>query len=312
MTLRRRDFITLLGGAAAWPVAARAQQAASGIIGWLDAIGERDSSAFRLGLQDAGYTASGTVPILYFASPNDLIPHLAVIVATGELALTAAKAATPTIPIVFYSESDPIKLSLVSRLDRPGGNLTGVISLGNPMVEKQLQLLHNLVRDFDTVAYLTNPTNPNAESTTLELQTAASLLGLRVQVLNASSAAAITMAFATLVQDPAGGLLVARDSLFARNLQLIARLALNQRMPTIASFHEFVTWSGLMTYGPSKSAWGRQVGAYVGRILKGEDPGNLPVVQFAKFDFAINVTTAAALGLEVPRATLSTADAVIE
>jgi putative tryptophan/tyrosine transport system substrate-binding protein len=208
--------------------------------------GERDTSAFRLGLQDSGYAASRTVPILIrhdrpASLADDLIrTPVAMIVAAGDVAL-AAKAATTSIPIVFYTERDPIKLGLVASLDRPGGNLTGVRSLGNPMVGKQLQLLHEIVPNSDTIAYLTNPTNRNAESDAKEVQTAAGLLGLRVHILNASVASDITAAFAVLVQEPAG--LVARDPLFIANAKLIARLALNQRVATLASSREFVAWS---------------------------------------------------------------------
>jgi putative ABC transport system substrate-binding protein len=218
------------------------------MIGWLDAVGERDTSAFRLGLQDSGYAASRTVPIpIRHDRPASLADDLirtpvAMIVAAGDVALVA-KAATTSIPIVFYTERDPIKLGLVASLDRPGGNLTGVRSLGNPMVGKQLQLLHEIVPNSDTIAYLTNSTNRNAESDAKEVQTAAGLLGLRVHILNASVASDITAAFAVLVQEPAGGLLVARDPFFIANAKLIARLALNQRVATLASSREFVAWS---------------------------------------------------------------------
>jgi putative tryptophan/tyrosine transport system substrate-binding protein len=303
-SIGRRKFITALGTAVAWPLAARAQQPAR-IVGWLDTLGERDTSAFRLGLQDSGYAAGRAIPILGLrhdrsALADDLIRiQVAMIVAAGDVAL-AAKAATTSTPIVFYTERDPIKLGLISNLDRPGGNLTGVSSLGNPMAGKQLQLLHELLPNPETIAYLTNPTNPNAESDTKEVQSAAGMLGLRVHILNASVASDIAAAFAVLVQEPAGGLLVARDPFFIANVKLIARLALNQRIPTMASSREFATWSGLMSYGPSSSEWGQQVGAYAGRILKGANPGDLPVVQSTKFEFAINLTTAAALGLTVP------------
>jgi putative ABC transport system substrate-binding protein len=316
--MRQREFIALLGGGAAtWPLAARAQQPARGMIGWFDAVGERDTSAFRLGLRDSGFTR--TVPILTIrhdrlasSLADDLIRiPVATIVAAGDVAL-AAKEATATIPIVFYTERDPIKLGLVSSLDRPGGNLTGVSGLGNPMAGKQLQLLHELVPNSDTIAYLTNPTDPNAESDTKEVQTAAGMLGLQVHILNASVASDIAAAFAVLVQEPAGGLLVARDPFFISNVKLIARLALNQGVPTMVSSREFVTWSGLMSFGPSKSEWGRQVGAYTGRILQGGNPGDLPVVQSTKFEFTINLTTATALGLTVPPTLLETADEVIE
>jgi putative tryptophan/tyrosine transport system substrate-binding protein len=313
--MRRREFIALLGGGAAtWPLAGRAQQPGR-MIGWLGAVGERDTSAFRLGLQDSGYAARVAIltwPDRPASLADDLIrTPVAMIVAAGNVAL-AAKAATTSIPIVFYTERDPIKLGLVTSLDRPGGNLTGVSSLGNPMAGKQLQLLHELVPNSDTIAYLTNPTDPNAESDTKEVQTAAGMLGLRVHILNASVASDITAAFAVLVQEPAGGLLVARDPFFISNVKLIARLALNQGVPTMVSSREFVTWSGLMSFGPSKSEWGRQVGAYTGLILQGGNPGDLPVVQSTKFEFTINLTTATALGLTVPPTLLETADEVIE
>jgi putative ABC transport system substrate-binding protein len=305
------------GTAVVWPLAARAQQPAL-IVGWLDTVGERDTSAFRLGLQDSGYAASRTVPILSMrhdrpaSLADDLIrAPVAMIIAAGDVAL-AAKAATTSIPIVFYTERDPIKLGLVSSIERPGGNLTGVSGLGNPKAGKQLQLLHELVPRSGTIAYLANPANPNAESDAKEVQAAAGALGLRVHILSASIASDIPAAFAVLVQEPAGGLLVARDPLFIGNVQQIARLALNQRVPTVVSSREFVTWSGLMSYGPSNTEWGRQVGAYAGRILQGESPGNLPVVQSTKFELAVNLTTAAALGLTVPPDVLATADEVVE
>jgi putative ABC transport system substrate-binding protein len=317
-SIGRRKFLAAFGGAAAaWPLAARAQQPVRSI-GWLGTEGERDTSAFRLGLQDSGYTASRFVPILSLrhdrsALADDLIRiQVAVIVAAGEDAPLAAKAATTTIPIVFYTERDPIKLGLVSSLDRPGGNLTGVSSLGPPAAGKQLQLLHEFVPSSDTIAYLTDPANPNAASDTKEAQTAAGMLGLRVHVLNASVASDIAAAFAILFQEPAGALLVARYPIFAANVERIARMALNQGVPAMISSREFVTWSGLISYGPSNSEWGRQAGASAGRILRGQNPGDLPVVASTKFELAINLTTATALGLTLPPNVLAAADELVK
>jgi putative tryptophan/tyrosine transport system substrate-binding protein len=316
-SIGRRKFIAALGTAAAWPLATRAQHLARAV-GWVDGVGERDTSTFRLGMQDSGYATSRAVPILSIRhdGPASLADELnripvAVIVAAGDAAL-AAKAATTSIPIVFYTERNPIKLGLVSSVDRPGGNLTGVSGLGDPMAGKQLQLLHELAPNTDTIAYLSNPTDPNAESDIHEVQTAAGMLGLRLHILNANVPSEIAAAFAALVQEPAEGLLVARNPFFIRNVKLIAGLALNQGVPTMVSSREFVTWSGLMSYGPSKSEWGRQVGVYAGRILNGANPGDLPVVRSTKFELAINLTTARALGLTVPLSQLARADEVIE
>jgi putative ABC transport system substrate-binding protein len=328
--MRRRAFITLLGGAAAWPLAAQAQQPAMPVVGILNSTSRDDPNAadqlraFNRGLAESGYIEGQNVVIENRWAENqyDRLPALAaelvrrrvtVIAAAGGIASAlAAKAVTTTIPIVFSTGGDPVKLGLVSSLNRPGGNLTGASSLGNALVGKQLQLLHELVPKADAIAFLVNPNNPTAEADTKEAHAAAGVLGQQIHVLNASAPSDIDAAFASLVRQRAGGLLVARDPFLNAASDQLATLALRHAVPTILSVREFATAGGLVSYGPSFGEVFRQMGVYTGRILKGEKPADLPVMQATKFELVINLKTAKALGLTVSNQMQLLADEVIE
>jgi putative ABC transport system substrate-binding protein len=326
--MRRREFITLLGGAAvAWPLAARAQQPAMPVVGFLD-NGSPGSGAsvggLLRGLNEAGYVDGRNVAVEYRWAENqsDRLPALAadlvrrkvaVIVTPGStLAAFAAKGATTTIPIVFGVGFDPVELGLVGSLNRPAGNLTGVSRLTHEAVTKRLALLHEMVSAATSIAVLSNPANRANEAETRELQVAARVLGLRLLVLNASSLDEIETAFATLVQQRVGGLLVNSDVLFTNRPEQLATLAARHVVPAIYAYREYVAVGGLMSYGASFADSFRQVGVYAGRILKGEKPGDLPVQQPTKFELTINLKTAKALGLEIPPMLLARADQVID
>jgi putative ABC transport system substrate-binding protein len=330
MTLRRREFITLLGGAAvAWPLAARAQQAMP-VIGFLSsgsAEGYADTVAMiRQGLSDTGYIEGRDVTIQYrFADEHydrlaelvaDLVKRrVAVIFATGSvLPALAAKAATTTIPIVFANGSDPVALGLVTSLSRPGGNATGVSFISTELASKKLELLRELVPRATGVALLVNPRNPNAESSIADTQAAAKILGVKLFVVNAVNASDLDVAFATIVQQRADALVVGTDVLFngPRRTQQLITLAAVHAVPTMFNGRDRVTAGGLISYGTDVDAMTRQAGAYIGRILKGEKPGDLPVMQPTKFELFINLKTAKTLGLTVPPSLLAIADEVIE
>jgi putative ABC transport system substrate-binding protein len=326
--MKRREFITLLGrAAAAWPAAAVAQQPAIPVVGYL-IVGSRDvlphlERAFHQGLSETGYVEGRNVAIEYRSAENqiDRLPALAadlvrrqvgVIAASGGFgAALAVKAASATIPIVFQGGGDPVGAGLVASLNRPGGNLTGVTSLNNELGPKRLEVLHELVPTATTLALLVSRT-PVGESQLRDTQAAARILGLQLHALRASTERDFDMVFAELVQARAGGLVIANDPLFYSHFQRLAALAVRHAVPTISFDREFVTAGGLMSFGGSLTEAWRALGAYTGRILKGDNPADLPVQQITKVELIINTKTAKALGLTFPITLLGRADEVIE
>jgi len=326
--MRRREFITLLGGAAAWPLPVRAQQPAMPVVGFVypgtPELSTGIVAAFRNGLGESGFTEGRNVTVEFRFAYNDnaRLPELmadlvrrkvAVIVTPGSTpAALAAKAATTSIPIVFSVGTDPVEVGLVASISRPGGNVTGIGSLNSELAPKRLGLMIELVPSVDRFAILVNPTNPNAELIVRDAQAAGSVIGRQVEILAASTAREIDSAFASLAQKRVDALVVSPDPLLDnRRLQLVT-LAAHHRLPTIYSFRENVEIGGLMSYGSSARDRDRQAGIYVGRILKGETPANLPVMRAVKFEFVFNLQTARALGLDVPATLLAQADEVIE
>jgi putative ABC transport system substrate-binding protein len=327
--MKRREFISLLGGAAAaWPLAARAQQPAMPVIGFLTSLGINDRpnlrDAFRRGLSEAGFVEGHNVTIEYRFAENqpDRLPALAadlvgrrvaVIAATGGGAsVLAAKASTTTIPIVLLTGGDPIQQGYVASLNRPGGNLTGVSWFGTQVGAKGLGLLHELVPDAAVIGLMVNPKLPESARTQSDVQEAARVLGRQLLVLHASTASEINAAFATLAQRRADALLVGGDPFFSSRRQQIVALAARDGIPAIYFNREFVAAGGLMSYGNDPVDAYRRAGVYVGRILNGASPSDLPVDQATKFEFVINLKTAKALGLEIPPTLLARADEVIE
>ena len=330
--MRRREFITLLGGAApavTWPLAARAQQRPRPVIGFLEGISSDASAerlrAFRQGLKEAGFVEGENVAIEYRWAENqpgrlpalasDLVRRrVAVIAATGgSAAAFAAKAATTTIPIVIRVQDDPVRVGLVASLARPGGNLTGVNFLVSELTAKRLELLRELVPGAARVAVLVNPANAtNTETTLRDVEAAARALGLQIQVLNASTGREIDSAFATFAHERPDALFVGVNGFFTSRRVQLANLAARHGIPMGSGLREFAEAGGLMSYGTSLTDSYRQVGGYVGRILKGAKPADLPVVQASKFELVINHQTARMLGVTVPPLMLTIADEVIE
>jgi putative ABC transport system substrate-binding protein len=328
--VRRRDFIKIIAGSAAvWPIAARAQQPVLPVVAFLRTgsadTDARNVAAFRKGLNETGFVEGQNVTVEYhwLESPYDRLPALIAdlvrrqvaaiaTVGTPHVAL-AAKAATATIPIVFGEGIDPVELGLVPSLAQPGGNVTGIYFLVTEMTAKRLRLLHELVPKAVRVAVLVNPANPSvAKATSRDAQEAAPSMGLNIQILNASTIGEIDAVFATLAREHSDALFVDGDALFLSRRAQFVTLTARDRIPTAYSQRDYVEAGGLMSYGTSIGDTHRQVGVYTGKILKGAKPAELPVLQSTKFEFAINLQMARALGIEVPPGPLSIADEVFE
>jgi putative tryptophan/tyrosine transport system substrate-binding protein len=327
--MRRREFITLLGGAAAaWPLTARAEQPALPVVGFVR-DGSADASArfaaaFRKGLNETGYVEGQNVTVEYhwLEGQYDRLPALmadlvrrrvAVIAAPGTVPARAAKAATATIPIVFGVGEDPVRLGLVASLARPGGNATGINFFVQEVTVKRLRLLHELVPKAVRVAVLVNPGNVSvAEATLREVQEAARTIGLQIQILNASTIGEIDAAFATLARERPDALFVAADAFFTSRRGQLATLTARDRIPAAYGVRELVEAGGLMSYGTELADMFRQLGVYTGDILKGAKPGDLPVLQSTKFELVINLQTARAFGIAVSPGVISVADELIE
>ena len=327
--IRRREFITLLGGAAVWPLAARAQTPAVPVIGFLgvsslEKMGGSVLLDFKRGLAETGYLEDRNVAIEYRWADDhyDRLPALAaelvqrrvtVLAAPGSPAAAPAKAATTDIPIVFMIGSDPVQLGLVSSLNHPGGNLTGVSYFNEEIAPKRLNLLHEFIPTVDTIALLVNPANASAATAqTREMQDAVNALGLRLMVIKASNPIELEDAFATLVQQRIEALQLSVDPLFGNHVDQIVALATRSKIPTIYPWREFTAAGGLMNYGASIPDAYHQVGVYTGQILKGARPADLPVQRPTKLQLVLNVRAAKALGIEFPAKLLTIADEVIE
>ena len=327
--MKRREFITLLSSAAVWPLAARAQQLAMPVIGFLSAgtfeMARDYVAAFHRSLADQGFTEGRNVGIEYrwAEGHNDRLPALAADLVRREVAVIdvgasapgalAAKAATQTIPIVFFIGTDPVKVGLVTNLAHPDGNITGITVLNVDLIAKSLEIMHNLMPPDTTIAALVNPANiPQTATERVIVEDAARARGARVVILNASTPSEIESAFATLVSERVGALVVSGENFFLTQHDLIVELAARHAVPTIYPYREFVLAGGLMSYGTHFADAFRQIGVNTGRILKGEKPADLPVQQVTKIELAINLKTAKALGLTIPLPLLGRADEVIE
>ena len=324
--MKRRKFMTLLSGAVAWPLAARAQQPALPVIGFLNSASAqayaRPLAAFREGLNTTGYVDGRNVAIEYRwadgqydrlpAMAAELVERGVAVIAANGPAVPPAKATTATIPIVFTAGFDPIELGLIASLNRPGGNLTGISILNAELGPKRLELLRELLPAATMVALLINPNNPSAVTVSRELQAVARTIGLEIHVLHASTEAELDAAFATLVELRASALAIGNDPFFNSRSARLAALAASHAMPAIYQYREFAAAGGLMSYGGSLTDAYRQAGIYTGRILTGAKPGDLPVQQSTKVELIINLKTAKALGLEVPMRLLMQVDEVIE
>jgi putative tryptophan/tyrosine transport system substrate-binding protein len=326
--MRRRQFITLLGGAAAWPLPARAQQPATTVIGFLSSRSPGESAsvvaAFRQGLIEAAHIENQNVTIEFRWADGqyDRLPalareligiHVAVIAATGDAvsALAAMRATTAT-PIVFVIGGDPVRFGLVTSINRPGGNITGVSLVSSGLGAKRLGLLHELIPNAAVIALLVNPANPNAEPERKDVEQAGHTLGKQIVVLKASSENEFETAFQTLTRQRAGGLVVATDPFLLSRRDQLVTLAARYAIPTMYQFREFATAGGLMSYGTNITGAYRQAGEYTGRILKGEKPVNLPIFQQTKLELVVNLKAAKALGLSIPPTLLVFADELIE
>jgi putative ABC transport system substrate-binding protein len=328
--MRRREFIMLLGGAAAaWPLAARAQQPAMPVIGYLtiglQTMEDPRMVSFQEGLREQGFVEGRTAVIErryastgdyegLLALANDLVRlPVTVLFTTGSAGVArAARAATATIPIVFANGSDPVKVGLVASLSRPGGNATGMSFYTSALIPKRLELLRELLPQAKTIAFLVNPTNPVAEGDTKDFENAARNVGQPIIIVKASNESEIETAFTTIVREQAGAVLVDVDAYFSSRRDQLSTLAAHYGIPASYNNREYVAAGGLMSYGPDLNDAVRQAGVYVGRILKGKKPADLPVMQPTKFELVINLKTAKALGLTIPEAFLLRADEVIE
>jgi putative tryptophan/tyrosine transport system substrate-binding protein len=326
--MKRREFIAGLGGAAGWPLVTRAQQPALPVVGFLSSRSPGESSgvvaAFQQGLQEAGFVEGQNLAIAFRWAEGqyDRLPALAanlvdlrvavLFAAGGQPSALAAKAATTTIPIVFSAVNNPVELGLVASLNRPGGNVTGMSTVGSRLHAKSVQLLKELVPTAAEIVYLVNPSNPAASYYAKDALNAASTLNTEIKILKASNEHDLKGAFASLTQLKAGGLVVAGEPFFDSQRDRIVALAAQYAVPAIYTFREYVLAGGLMSYGASITDSYRRAGIYVSRVLKGEKPSDLPVQQPTKFDLAINLKTAKALGLNLPPTLLAIADEVIE
>ncbi len=327
--MKRREFITLLGGeAAAWPLAARGQQRAPAVVGLLSSVPfetrPEQVAAFHRGLQEAGYVEGHNVGIEYRSADNqvsrlpalarDLVSRSVTVIVTigGDITARAAKGATATIPVVFVIGGDPVQLGLIATLNRPGGNVTGISFLVVLTIAKRLDLLTKMAPMANPIGVLVNPNNPSAESNPKDAQTAAETLGRKLIVVKAGTEDEIDTAFATLVREKVGAVLVDADPFFLARREQVLAWTEAQALPAIYSFREFAASGGLMSYGTSLANAYHQAGVYAGRILNGEKPADVPVVQPTKFEFVINLTAAKMLRLDIPPSLLALADEVIE
>jgi putative ABC transport system substrate-binding protein len=326
--MRRREFLTLVAGAASCPIAALAQQSGLPVVGVLGATTAQgyaaQSAAFRQGLKETGFVEGRDVTIEYrwaedqydrlTALAADLVRRQVAVIATigGNASALAAKAATATIPIVFHGSLDPVAAGFAASLNRPGGNMTGVVTLNVDTGQKRLELIHELVPTATTIGLLLNPTNAVAGTQSKDLLAAAGTLGLRLHILHASTEADFEAAFASLLQSRAGALVIGTDGFFVSRSEQLAALTMRHGLPAIFQYRAFATAGGLLSYGGSVTDSYRLSGIYTGRILKGEKPADLPVQQATKVELIINLKTAKALGLTVPLPLLGRADEVIE